>query len=176
MNTNELFRIIEALLFVSGEPLSIEDIASSLDITIIEATSAIEDLRDDYKRNERGLSVRFINGKAQLCTSPFSAPYIEKLLQPNQKRSFSQSVLETLSIIAYKQPVTRADIEGIRGVRCEYAVSQLLLLGLIREVGRKNTVGRPTLLGTTEKFLQHFNLPSIDELPHKAEILARSEE
>lgn len=87
-----------------------------------------------------------------------------------QSKSFSQSMLETLSVIAYRQPVTKADIEAVRGVRCEYAVGQLMKLGMIRELGRKNVVGRPMLLGTTDAFLRHFGIRSLSELPQLSEI------
>ena len=91
-------------------------------------------------------------------------------MQPVQSKSFSQSMLETLSVIAYRQPVTKADIEAVRGVRCEYAVGQLMKLGMIRELGRKNVVGRPMLLGTTDAFLRHFGIRSLSELPQLSEI------
>ena len=95
---------------------------------------------------------------------------LEELVQPVQSKSFSQSMLETLSVIAYRQPVTKADIEAVRGVRCEYAVGQLMKLGMIRELGRKNVVGRPMLLGTTDAFLRHFGIRSLSELPQLSEI------
>ena len=114
--------------------------------------------------------LRTVDGKYQLATKPQFCTCIERLLQPTQRKSFSQSVLETLSIIAYKQPVTRAEIEAVRGVRCEYALNQLLQSGLIEVVGRKNTVGRPSQFGTTEKFLVHFGLESIAALPRRQEI------
>ena len=101
----------------------------------------------------------------QLATRPDYAPYVEKLLQPVQKQSLSQAVMETLAVIAYKQPVTKAEIEQIRGVKCDYSVQSLVSKGLIEEVGRKETLGRPILYGTTDAFLRHFCLSSLSELP-----------
>ena len=112
-----------------------------------------------------GLSIRRFGGKAQLATKADFAPYIERVLQPIQRRSLSQSALETLSIIAYKQPVTRMEIEAIRGVGSDYAIQSLVSKRMAREVGRKDTLGRPILYGTTEQFLSHFGLRDLKELP-----------
>lgn len=99
----------------------------------------------------------------QLVSNKEYTRYVEELVQPVQSKSFSQSMLETLSVIAYRQPVTKADIEAVRGVRCEYAVGQLMKLGMIRELGRKNVVGRPMLLGTTDAFLRHFGIRTLSD-------------
>ena len=101
----------------------------------------------------------------QLGTRSDYAPYIEKLLQPVQKQTLSQAVMETLAVIAYKQPVTRAEIEAVRGVKCDYSVQALMNKRLICEVGRKETIGRPILYGTTDEFLRHFGISSLAELP-----------
>ena len=101
----------------------------------------------------------------QLTTRPDYAPYIERLLQPIQKQSLSQAAMETLSIIAYRQPVTKAEIEAVRGVKCDYSVASLVNKELICEVGRRESLGRPILYGTTPKFLQHFGIESLEELP-----------
>ena len=95
------------------------------------------------------------------------APYVEALLQPVQKQSLSQAALETLSIIAYKQPVTKADVESVRGVKCDYSLQLLQKRELICEVGRKETLGRPVLYGTTDRFLEHFGLASLEDLPEQ---------
>ncbi|MEI3406392.1 MAG: SMC-Scp complex subunit ScpB [Christensenellales bacterium] len=101
----------------------------------------------------------------QLATRPDYAKYVEKLLQPVQKQSLSQAVMETLAVIAYRQPVTKAEIELIRGVKCDYSVQTLVTRGLIAEVGRKDALGRPILYGTTDAFLRHFCLNSLADLP-----------
>lgn len=100
---------------------------------------------------------------------PTTRPQIEKLLQPIQKQSLSQAALETLAVVAYKQPVTRLDIEAVRGVKCDYSVQSLMNKGLIEEVGRKETLGRPILYGTTDAFLSHFGLTSLEDLPQPPE-------
>lgn len=113
-----------------------------------------------------GASSFIVQGiRVQLVSNRKYAGFVEALLQPAQTKSFSQAMLETLSVVAYKQPVTRNDIEAIRGVRCEYSVSQLLKLGLIQELGRKDAVGRPMLFGTTDAFLRQFGLHDLGELP-----------
>ena len=101
----------------------------------------------------------------QLATRPDYAPYVEKLLQPVQKQTLSQAVMETLAVIAYRQPVTKAEIEQVRGVKCDYSVQSLVAKGLIEEVGRKEALGRPILYGTTDAFLRHFCLSSLADLP-----------
>ena len=116
-------------------------------------------------------------GKLQFCTNPVNAGYVEELLNPVQRKSLSQSALEVLSIIAYRQPVTRGEIEQIRGVKCDYSVMSLKQKGLIEEVGHKDVIGRPVLFGTTDLFLRHFGLSSLDDLPpqENLELLEQSE-
>lgn len=162
---------VEAMLFVAGDPVALGDLADVLEVDRAAVLAAVEALRAKYADASSGLMIRFVDDKVQLCTKPDWAECIERLLQPVHTKNLSQSMLETLSIIAYKQPITRAEIEAIRGVRCEYAVNQLLQTGLIDVVGRKNTVGKPALYGTTEKFLLHFGLSSLNDLPRREEIL-----
>ncbi len=147
-----LCSMIEALLFVSGEPLAAEEIAAATGRTQIEIAAAFEELSSHYENSRSGLRLGFVNGGAYLCTDKAHAGVITQLLQPVQQRAFSQAMMETLSVVAYKQPVTRAEIEAVRGVRCEYAVRELISMGMIQEVGRKDTIGRPQLLGTTDEF------------------------
>ena len=163
---------LETLLFVSGDPLEVGALARVVGMQKAVAWSLLEEMEEEYRRQRRGIRLRFVNGKAQLYSNPDYASYVEDMLQPAKNKGFSQSVIETLSIVAYKQPVTRADVENVRGVRCEYSINQLLAMGLIEEVGRKQTVGRPALFGTTDLFLQHFNLSTLEDLPHKQELFA----
>jgi len=171
VKASEMCAAAEAMLFVSGEPVAIGDLAAAMECDAGELRAALTSLKAQYEKEERGILLRFVGDKAQLCTDGKYAFCIERLLQPAKNKPFSQSVMETLSIIAYKQPVTRTEIEAIRGVRCEYAINQLLTLGFIGEIGRKNTIGRPVLFGTTEKFLLHFGLESIEQLPCREQIL-----
>ena len=123
------------------------------------------DLGTHLPTHRRGICLKRFGNHIQLSTRADYAPYVERLLQPIQKQPLSQAVLETLSIIAYRQPVTKGDIEGVRGVKCDYSVQALLNRGFIEECGRRETLGRPLLYQTTDKFLQHFGIQSLDELP-----------
>ena len=118
-----------------------------------------------YEESSRGIRLFSTGDTLQLVTKKENDPWLVKLLSPPLEKNLSGSVMETLSVIAYRQPVTRADIEAVRGVRCEYAVSQLLKQGFIKELGRKDVIGRPMLFGTTDAFLRRFGLHSLDELP-----------
>ena len=165
----ELSKILEAILFVSGEPLQLSALAHALEVTEIEVSAAADELASDYDYNRRGICLKRFGSHIQLSTRADYAPQIEKLLQPIQKQSLSQAALETLAVVAYKQPVTKLDIEAVRGVKCDYSVQSLMNKGLIEEVGRKETVGRPILYGTTDTFLSHFGLTSLEDLPQPPE-------
>ena len=165
MEYNERFGAIECILFVSGDPVPIIELQRAIGVTDIEMEHIIRSMEELYKKEKRGVQLFITPETMQLVSNKEYAKYVEELVQPVQAKSFSQAMLETLSVIAYRQPVTRADIEAVRGVRCEYAVSQLMKMGMIRELGRKNVVGRPMLLGTTDAFLRHFGIRSLNELP-----------
>ena len=165
----ELAKIIEAILFVSGEPVQLGAVARALEVTELEVSAAADELASDYDYNRRGICLKRFGSHIQLSTRPDYAPQIEKLLQPIQKQSLSQAALETLAVVAYKQPVTRLDIEAVRGVKCDYSVQSLMNKGLIEEVGRKETLGRPILYGTTDAFFSHFGLTSLEDLPQPPE-------
>nr|SIP63163.1 Segregation and condensation protein B [uncultured bacterium] len=165
MDTPELAHVIEAILFVAGEPVNVKDLQKALEATEDETRLAIDALESDYSYHRRGICLKRFGEHIQLSTRAEYAPYVERLLQPIQKQSLSQSALETLAVVAYRQPVTRLDIEAVRGVKCDYSVQSLVNKGLIQEVGRKEALGRPILYGTTDKFLSHFGLSSLEELP-----------
>ena len=171
MDVSRLCAALEAMLFVAGDPVAVGDLADVLEVDRAAVLAAVELLKKRYSEDDSGLLIRFVDDKVQLCTDPEWAEHVERLLQPARSKTLSQSMLETLSIIAYKQPVTRAEIEAVRGVRCEYAINQLQQVGLIDVTGRKNTVGKPALFGTTEKFLIQFGIGSLSELPRREEIL-----
>ncbi len=159
------YSIIECILFVSGEPVTFAELMCALDMTQLEMQSTLQNMEKCYREEARGVQLYITEQTVQLVSNREYAPIVEKLLQPVQTKSFSQSMLETLSIIAYKQPITRAEIEAVRGVRCDYSVHQLLQMGMIQELGRKDAVGRPMMFGTTDAFLRQFGLHSIKELP-----------
>ncbi len=166
---SELSKILEAILFVAGEPLQIAALATALEVTELEISAAADELASDYDYHRRGICLKRFGTHIQLSTRADYAPQIEKLLQPIQKQSLSQAALETLAVVAYKQPVTRLDIEAVRGVKCDYSVQSLVNKGLIEEVGRKEALGRPILYGTTDAFLSHFGLASLEDLPQPPE-------
>lgn len=157
--------IIEAMLFVSGEPLTLREIAINLEATPKYVEEVIEELIEDYNIEERGIKLISINGGYQLVTKPEHSDYIQKLLKKNKRQSLSQASLESLAIIAYKQPITRIDIDEIRGVKSDSAIQRLLEKDLIKEIGRLEVPGRPILYGTSEEFLRQFGLQDLKELP-----------
>ena len=138
---------------------------SAMNLTEQELDETLDELESGYDFDRRGLRLLRFGQHVQLATRPDYAKYVEKLLQPVQKQSLSQAVMETLAVIAYRQPVTKAEIELIRGVKCDYSVQTLVTRGLIAEVGRKDALGRPILYGTTDAFLRHFCLNSLADLP-----------
>lgn len=176
LNQDERMGAIECILFVSGEPVDIVSLQRTLGVTSLELQALLTRMESQYLAQKRGIILYRTEDTVQLISNRRYACFVEQLLQPAQTKSFSQAMLETLSIIAYKQPVTRNDIEAIRGVRCDYSVSQLLKLGLIREMGRKEAVGRPMLFGTTDAFLRQFGLRSLDELPSYETFCAQASE
>lgn len=159
------FGAIEAILFVAGEAVPLEDIARALQLTLIETDSLIDRMSAEMARNNRGIEIVRLEDKVQLRTSSRYSQEIQEALNPIRERTLSASLLETLSIIAYKQPITRSEIEAIKGVSADYSVRTLLTMKLIRIVGRKDVLGRPLLYGTTDEFLRHFGITSLNELP-----------
>ena len=156
---------IEAVLYVAGEPILTDDLARALSVPRKELDAALKELRDEYDFQQRGWILRLFGSHVQLATRPLYAEDVVRLLQPVQRQSLSQAIMETLAVVAYRQPVTKAEIEQIRGVKCDYSVQSLTNKGLIREVGRKDTVGHPILYGTTDSFLSHFGISSLEDLP-----------
>lgn len=156
---------IEAILYVAGEAVSVRDLARALQTGEDEIREAVSSLRDEYDYQQRGFMLKRFNDKIQLATRPLYAGDVIRMLQPVQQQSLSQAAMETLAVVAYKQPVTRAEVEQIRGVKCDYSLQSLINKGLIREAGRKDTIGRPILFCTTDEFLSHFGLEGLDNLP-----------
>jgi len=157
--------IVEALLFISDQPLSKAKIVSVVDIPEEEVNQILTDLTNEYSRADRGFQLREVAGGYRLYSHPAYTSYIEKLILSFDHRRLTQAALETLSIIAYKQPVTRADIASIRGVNSDGVVNTLINRGLIKELGKQDAPGQPILYGTTNRFLESFGLRSLNELP-----------
>lgn len=162
---NRFFSIIESLLFVSGDPLSPFEISKVLNISLDMTNNLLEELSDNYKKENRGLKLIKINDSFQLVTKVENSNYIQKLLKKNTRQSLSQASLESLAIVAYKQPITKIEIDEIRGVKSESALQRLVEKNLIEETGRADAPGRPILYGTTDEFLRHFALSELAELP-----------
>ena len=162
--------ILEALLFAAGdEGLSVKQIASVLEITEYQATDIVESLKEEYVSEVRGIQVIEIAGVYQMTTKKEHSDYLKRLVETSSTQGLSQAALETLAIIAYKQPITRAEIDEIRGVKTERPIHTLVTKVLIKEVGRAEGSGRAYLYGTTKEFLDYFGLNSIDELPPLAD-------
>ena len=161
---------IEAILFVAGEAVDIRDLSRALSTEEKQIRKEIKALRDEYDFAQRGVMLKRFGDKIQLATRPLYAGDVLRLLQPVQQQSLTQAAMETLAVVAYKQPVTRAEVEQIRGVKCDYSLQNLINKGLIREAGRKDTIGRPILYCTTDEFLSHFGLEGLEGLPPMPDI------
>lgn len=157
--------IIEAILFTMGESVELDKIASAIELDKKQTKKIIEEMQKELNESERGVTILELDGSYQMCTKTEMYEYLIKIAKQPKKRVLSDVLLETLSIIAYKQPVTKAEIEKIRGVSCDHAVSKLVEYELVCELGRLDAPGRPLLFGTTEEFLRCFGVHSVDELP-----------
>lgn len=164
MELEKIDNILEALLFVSGEGLKIDDIMEHLELQRKEVNDAIKNLKKKYSETS-GIHIVTYNGKVQLCSNPNYFNEIAAVLNPIKEKELTNSTLETIAIIAYKQPVTRLEIENIRGVNSDYAVQVLLKHNLIEVVGRKDVIGKPLLFGTTDQFLKRFRIENLEQLP-----------
>jgi segregation and condensation protein B len=162
---DDLVHAAEAVLFASGEPIRIPDTARSLGVRSAALRAALTQLASEYDEAKRGVCIMVFGDSAQMCTRPDYADAVKQTLQPLQRRSLSHHVLETLAVVAYNQPVTRGEIDQMRGVKSDSSVHTLLARGLIRELGRRDTLGRPMEFGTTDLFLRHFGLTALGELP-----------
>ncbi|MCH7610254.1 MAG: SMC-Scp complex subunit ScpB [Chloroflexi bacterium] len=154
---------LEALLFASPGPATVDQLAVALEVRPAQVKVALTDLEAHYA--ERGLRIQYHKGGAQMTSAPEYAPEIERLLKLDSQAHLSRAALEVLAIITYKQPITRPDLDSIRGVNSDSSLRTLLRHGLIEEIGRTSGPGRPILYGTSGEFLQHFGLSSLEELP-----------
>lgn len=156
---------IEAILFTVGDSVSIEKLCEVTNASLEEIENAISYLMDKYSDDNSGLDIIRLENNVQMCAKSNYYELLKALLVNQKERPLSDTALETLSIIAYKQPVTRMEIEKIRGVDCSRAVNRLIEIGLVTELGRMNAPGRPLLFGTTEEFLRAFGVSSLEDLP-----------
>ena len=157
--------ILEAILFTMGDSVEIDRLADVIEEDKKTTKALLEEMAEEYQREDRGISLTTLDDAVQLCTKGELYEYLIKIAKTPKKFVLTDTLLETLSIIAYKQPITRLEIEKIRGVSCDHAVNRLLEFDLITEVGRMDAPGRPLLFGTTEQFLRSFGVKSIEDLP-----------
>lgn len=167
-----LANIIESILFVSGDAVAIKDISEKSGVSDKEVLEAAKSLQEKYNEVS-GIQLLIFNKKLQFSTNSKYADAVSNVLNPIKERELSRSMLEVAAIIAYKQPVTRIDLEELRGSNSEFALQNLLKLGVIEVVGRKDTVGKPVLFGTTDEFLKRFQISSLEDLPDYNELMEK---
>jgi len=167
-----LKEIIKATLFVAGEGIEIEDFSEKFNVSVSEVKKAVEKLKTESD-DSAGIQIIQYKNKIQLASNSKYADYISAVLNPIREKALTKAMLETLSIIAYKQPITRMEIEDIRRVSCDYALNILEEHKMIGVIGRKDAVGKPLLYGTTEDFLKRFGLLNLEQLPKLQELLER---
>lgn len=165
MEENNYKAIIEAILFTMGESVELAKLADTIELSKGETRKLLNEMIKEYNESDRGVTIMELDGAYQMCTKADYYEYLIKIAKQPKRRVLTDVLLETLSIIAYKQPVTRAEIEKIRGVACDHAVNKLVEYNLVCELGRLDAPGRPLLFGTTEEFLRSFGVHSVDELP-----------
>ncbi len=170
---DNLDKIIQSILFVAGDGVEYFDIADKLGVTVEDVESAIEKLKIELEDSKSGIQIITFNKKAQLCSNPDYADQVAEVLNPIKEKALTKAVMETAAIIAYKQPITRLEIEQVRGVNSDYAINNLLENKLIEVVGRKDAIGKPLVFGTTDEFLKRFNLNALADLPDYDELLDR---
>ena len=164
MDLDDLDYVLEALMLVSGEGLRISDITETLELQRSEIDASLKRLKRRYG-GKSGIIIQTYGDKIQFASNPKYAEAVESVLKPVREKELSNAALETVAIIAYRQPVTRLEVEQVRGVNCDYAIQVLLKHDLIEVKGRKDAVGKPLLFGTTEKFLKRFRIEDINQLP-----------
>ena len=165
MDNQNYKAIIESILFTMGESVELSKIAAAIELDKEKTKQLLNELIEDYANAERGITIMELDGSYQMCTKPEMYEYLIRIAKQPKRRVLTDVLLETLSIIAYKQPVTKIEIEKIRGVSSDHAVNKLVEYNLVCELGRLDAPGRPLLFGTTEEFLRSFGVHSIDELP-----------
>ena len=156
---------IEAILLAMGESVEISRLADAIEEDIKTTRNILEEMTQEYRQEGRGIGITQLDDAVQLCTKAEMYEYLIKIAKAPRKMVLTDTVIETLSIIAYKQPITRVEIERIRGVSCDHAINKLLEYDLITELGRMDAPGRPLLFGTTQQFLRCFGVGSLEELP-----------
>lgn len=175
MDKTNVKSILEALLFINERPIEVGELAEVLEISRKETEVALEGLSLEYKERSSGICIVKVAGGYQMCSAPDNETWVKKMYQERSKQKLSTASLETLAVIAYKQPVTRVEIEAIRGVNVDGVARKLSELGLIKIAGRKDVIGKPFLYITTRKFLEYFGINTLKDLPKLEEFAALAE-
>ncbi|MBO3446240.1 SMC-Scp complex subunit ScpB [Clostridium sp. CCUG 7971] len=167
MRREDIKNIIESVMFAYSDPISVKELNYIIneDLASKEIEFMLHSLMEEYKENNRGIQIIKLENKYQMCTNKEYASFIKKVLEPKKKKSLSQATLETLTIIAYKQPITKVEIEDIRGVKCDKVLQTLLENELIVEAGRLNRIGKPIIYKTTNEFLKLLSIEKLEDLP-----------
>ena len=165
--------IIESILFVAGESVEMFEIADKLQVELDEVKKAVAELKAEREQAKSGIQILVFNDKVQLSSNPDYADAIAEVLNPIKEKALTKAVLEVCAIIAYKQPITRLEVENVRGVNSDYAINVLIENNLIEVVGRKDAVGKPLLFGTTDTFLKKFDMSTLEDLPDYNELIER---
>lgn len=162
--------VLEAILFTMGESVEVDRLAAVIEEDKKVTRELLQEMKEDYDSRECGVTLMELEESFQMCTKGEMYEYLIRIAKTPRKYVLTDTLLETLSIVAYKQPITRLEIEKIRGVSCDHAVNRLVEFGLIKEVGRMDAPGRPLLFGTTEEFLRSFGVKSLEELPELSQV------
>ncbi len=170
---DNLKEVLKSILFVAGDGVQFSDIAEKLELDVDEVKNQFKEMEKESKENNEGIQVIIYNNKAQLCSNPNFSEQVSTVLNPIREKALTKAVMDVCAIVAYRQPITRLEIEKIRGFNSDYAVSTLIENNLIEVVGRKDAVGKPLLFGTTDNFLKKFGLESLEDLPEYESLLDR---
>ncbi len=162
--------VLEAILFTMGESIEVDRLSTVIEEDERETRELLMEMKEEYEKRDSGVTLMELEDSFQMCTKGEMYEYLIKIAKTPRKYVLTDTLLETLSIVAYKQPITRLEIEKIRGVSCDHAVNRLVEFGLIKEVGRMDAPGRPLLFGTTEEFLRSFGVKSLEELPELSQV------
>lgn len=169
MRRSDIKNIIEAIMFSYAEPISIKELNMAIneELSFKEIELMLNKLIEEYKENKRGIQIIKLNDKYQMCSNDEYCDFVKRVVEPNKKKNLSQATFESLIIIAYKQPITKNDLEEIRGVKCDKVIATLIDNNLIYEAGRLNKTGKPIIYRTTDEFLKLLDIQSLEELPDR---------
>lgn len=171
MERNQQEAVLEAVLFTMGESVEVKRLAELIEETPRQTEKILQEMKESWEQQGRGIGLIALEDSWQMCTRPEMYGYLVKIAKAPRKYTLTDTLLETLSIIAYRQPVTKLDVERIRGVNCDHAINRLMEFDLVMEVGRMDAPGRPLLFGTTEQFLRTFGVSSLAELPELSTVM-----